>query len=94
MEGPAEKQVPLQLRLAALPIRLYQCTLGYILGGRCRFTPSCSNYGLEAVERHGAFKGWRLALWRVCRCQPLCKGGYDPVPPASGENPGTAEAKR
>ncbi len=47
----------------------------------CRFTPTCSAYAIEALETHGAFKGTALAVWRVLRCNPLCHGGYDPVPP-------------
>lgn len=47
---------------------------------RCRFTPTCSRYGLEAVRRHGFFPGLALAGWRVVRCNPLSKGGVDPVP--------------
>lgn len=47
----------------------------------CRFTPTCSAYALEAVQVHGALKGVLLALWRILRCNPLFKGGYDPVPP-------------
>jgi len=47
----------------------------------CRFEPSCSRYALDALERHGALKGALLAVWRVLRCNPLSKGGYDPVPP-------------
>ncbi|HYF51830.1 MAG TPA: membrane protein insertion efficiency factor YidD [Planctomycetota bacterium] len=74
-------RVPLARRIGMWPVRLYQATLSWLLGGQCRFTPSCSNYALEAIEKHGVIKGWRLALWRVARCQPLCKGGYDPVPP-------------
>lgn len=46
----------------------------------CRFIPTCSEYALEAIALHGAFKGSCLAIWRVLRCNPLCKGGYDPVP--------------
>lgn len=46
----------------------------------CRFTPSCSAYALEALRVHGFFKGSALAFWRILRCNPLCKGGYDPVP--------------
>jgi hypothetical protein len=61
-------------------IRLYQWTLSPLLGQNCRFTPSCSHYAIEAIRRHGAIKGARLALWRLLRCQPLCKGGHDPVP--------------
>jgi hypothetical protein len=51
------------------------------LPNACRFTPTCSEYAMEAVERHGAFRGSLLAAWRVLRCQPLAKSGYDPVPP-------------
>ncbi len=76
-------KVSLCRRLAILPIRVYQCTLSYFLGGHCRFTPSCSKYAVEAIERHGVFKGWGLALYRLGRCHPLCKGGFDPVPPES-----------
>jgi len=47
----------------------------------CRYYPTCSSYALEAIEVHGAFKGSMLALWRLLRCNPLSKGGYDPVPP-------------
>ena len=46
----------------------------------CRFTPTCSQYAIEAITVHGAFKGSLLAIWRIIRCNPLCKGGYDPVP--------------
>ncbi|MBB5235062.1 membrane protein insertion efficiency factor YidD [Deinococcus budaensis] len=46
----------------------------------CRFTPTCSQYAVEAVERHGALKGGWLAAWRVLRCNPLVPGGFDPVP--------------
>ncbi len=46
----------------------------------CRFTPSCSDYAVEAITKYGAFKGFYLAVWRVLRCNPFCKGGYDPVP--------------
>lgn len=61
-------------------IELYRHTLGPLLGGRCRFHPSCSTYALEAVRTHGAFKGSLLAAWRVLRCSPLTAGGIDPVP--------------
>lgn len=67
---------------AALPIRVYQLTLAYFLGGHCRFTPSCSVYAIEAIRYHGAIKGWGLAFRRLARCHPFCPGGYDPVPPA------------
>jgi hypothetical protein len=46
----------------------------------CRFIPTCSQYALEAIEKYGALKGGILAAWRILRCNPFCKGGYDPVP--------------
>jgi hypothetical protein len=46
----------------------------------CRFRPSCSQYAMEAIVVHGAWKGFWLAVWRILRCQPFCRGGYDPVP--------------
>lgn len=49
-------------------------------GPRCRYTPTCSQYAQTAIERYGAVKGARLAAWRVLRCNPFSKGGYDPVP--------------
>ncbi|MCQ2378980.1 MAG: membrane protein insertion efficiency factor YidD [Victivallaceae bacterium] len=48
---------------------------------RCRFEPTCSHYAAEAIALHGAVKGTGLTFWRLLRCQPFCKGGYDPVPP-------------
>ena len=47
----------------------------------CRFVPTCSEYAMEALEVHGFFKGSALTLWRILRCNPFCKGGFDPVPP-------------
>lgn len=61
-------------------IRGYQLLLSPILGASCRFTPSCSDYASEAIERHGALRGSWLAVKRIARCHPLCHGGYDPVP--------------
>ena len=62
-------------------IRLYQMTLSRGLPeGTCRFYPSCSHYGYQAIYRHGALKGSWMAIWRVLRCNPFNAGGYDPVP--------------
>ena len=61
-------------------IKLYQRTLSPLLGRRCRFEPSCSEYSRVAVARFGSARGGVLALWRLARCQPLCRGGFDPVP--------------
>ena len=46
----------------------------------CIYTPTCSQYGIEAIEKYGAIKGGALTLWRILRCNPFAKGGYDPVP--------------
>lgn len=63
-----------------LIIKAYRLMLSPWLGGQCRFHPSCSTYSLEAIERHGALRGGWLMIYRILRCQPFCKGGYDPVP--------------
>lgn len=67
-------------RFARALIRGYQLTLGPWLGGNCRFYPSCSHYGLEAIEQHGVARGGWLTLKRVCKCHPLHPGGVDLVP--------------
>jgi uncharacterized protein len=61
-------------------IRLYQRTISRVTPPSCRFTPSCSHYGYEAIEKHGFRKGGWMALKRIGRCHPLNPGGYDPVP--------------
>ncbi len=66
-------------RVLILLVRLYQVTLSPLVGRRCRFLPTCSEYFIEAVRRHGALRGGAMGLWRVLRCNPLGKGGYDPV---------------
>ena len=63
-----------------LLVRGYQYALRPLLGTHCRFYPSCSEYALGAVERHGALKGSWLALRRIARCHPYHPGGYDPIP--------------
>ena len=65
-------------------IRAYQRFLSPSLGRNCRFTPSCSQYAVQALEIHGLAKGSVMAVKRIGRCQPLFEGGYDPVP-GSGE---------
>ncbi len=62
-------------------IRFYQMTISRGLPpDTCRFYPSCSHYGYQAVYRYGAWKGSRMAIWRVLRCNPFNRGGFDPVP--------------
>lgn len=68
--------------LLLLLVRAYQLVLSPMLGGHCRYYPSCSAYAHEALAQHGARLGSWLALKRVCRCHPLAAGGYDPVPEA------------
>ncbi|EAS62843.1 membrane protein insertion efficiency factor YidD [Photobacterium angustum] len=62
-------------------VRFYQLAISPLLGPRCRFTPTCSQYAIEAVKTHGALKGCWLAAKRLLKCHPLNDGGYDPVPP-------------
>lgn len=61
-------------------IRLYQKFISPGLGRNCRFSPSCSQYGIEAICTHGCVKGLLLTAWRIARCNPLGRWGYDPVP--------------
>ncbi len=63
-------------------VRFYQQVLRSFLGaGHCRFSPTCSQYMIEALQVHGPLKGLGLGLYRILRCNPFSKGGYDPVPP-------------
>ncbi|MBV9734827.1 MAG: membrane protein insertion efficiency factor YidD [Acidisphaera sp.] len=62
-------------------VRLYQWTLRPLIGGHCRFTPSCSDYAIEALATHGAWRGAMLTGRRILRCNPWTSGGPDPVPP-------------
>ena len=59
----------------------YQRRISPHMGHNCRFVPTCSEYMLEALHTHGLFKGLLLGLWRLCRCNPYCRWGVDPVPP-------------
>lgn len=61
-------------------IKLYQLLLSPLLGASCRFTPTCSNYGVEAIKKHGPFKGGWLTLKRIGSCHPWGRHGHDPVP--------------
>ena len=60
-------------------VKLYQLTLGTVFGGQCRYLPSCSEYSRQSLQKHGALKGLARSAWRVLRCNPLSRGGYDPT---------------
>lgn len=68
--------------LLVVPVRIYQATLSPVLfalfGRVCRFEPSCSEYFIQAVRKHGPWRGGFKGVWRVLRCNPFCQGGYDP----------------
>lgn len=66
-------------RVIVILIKLYQWIISPLLSPVCRFTPNCSNYALEAVQKYGAIKGSQLAVKRVLRCHPFSAGGYDPL---------------
>ena len=67
-------------RIVLALIRFYQLAISLWLPPRCRYQPTCSQYAIEAVQKHGAFKGGWLALRRIGRCHPWGSSGYDPVP--------------
>ncbi len=67
-------------RLFIAPIRFYQKHISPHKSPCCRFSPTCSAYAVEAIQKRGVVVGLCLAFWRILRCNPLCKGGYDPVP--------------
>ncbi len=70
------------MALLVAMVHFYQQVLrGFMGAGHCRFTPTCSAYMIEALEVHGAWRGLCLGVWRIVRCNPFCRGGYDPVPP-------------
>ena len=80
----AESPVPVSRSLLAhgliLFVRAYQLVLSPLLGGQCRYYPTCSAYAIEAIERHGGLRGTWLAARRIGRCHPFRPGGFDPVP--------------
>jgi uncharacterized protein len=65
--------------IAVAPLLLYQRVLSPALGQRCRFEPSCSRYAVQAIREYGILRGSVLAAWRVARCHPLSRGGFDPL---------------
>lgn len=81
-------------RALVLLVDFYRSRISPLLPPLCRFEPSCSAYAREALLRHGAAKGTLLAAWRVLRCNPLCRGGFDPVPPVGRWRRGSAAEPR
>lgn len=75
--GGERPQAPRGRRLATLPIRAYKATISPLLGERCKYYPSCSEYAVGAIERYGVTKGTVLAGWRLVRCNPWSHGGVD-----------------
>ncbi len=71
----------LAARMLAVPIHAYRLAVSPLLGVNCRFQPTCSEYALDALARHGALRGGWLALRRMSRCHPWGRSGFDPVPP-------------
>lgn len=67
-------------RFLIFMIKVYQVTLSPFIGGACRYTPTCSNYGIEAIQKYGAIKGSWLTIKRIASCNPWGGSGYDPVP--------------
>jgi putative membrane protein insertion efficiency factor len=67
-------------RVLRMLVRGYQIAISPLLPPACRYTPTCSQYALDALDRHGALKGSWLALMRLARCHPFRRGGFDPVP--------------
>ena len=82
--APPSAQPPtpptLGARALILGVRFYQVALSPVLGGQCRYYPTCSAYAIEALQRHGALRGAWLAVRRIGRCHPFRPGGFDPVP--------------
>ncbi|MEE9553472.1 MAG: membrane protein insertion efficiency factor YidD [candidate division Zixibacteria bacterium] len=66
-------------KILSFSVKVYQLTLGTVLGGRCRYYPSCSEYSRQSLTKHGAFKGLGKTVWRILRCNPWNPGGYDPA---------------
>ncbi len=67
-------------KILLLLIKFYRKNISPHTPPKCKYSPTCSEYGLIAIERFGAFKGTLMTIWRILRCNPFSKGGYDPVP--------------
>ncbi len=77
---PLDKIKGIIKSLVILPIKFYKKFISANLPARCRYYPTCSNYAIQAIEKHGAIKGIILGAWRILRCNPFSKGGIDHVP--------------
>ena len=75
-------------------IGLYRKYISPLKPPCCRFTPTCSAYAIEAFQKRGFFVGFILTVWRILRCNPFCKGGYDPVPERGFRNHDTSKIRR
>jgi hypothetical protein len=78
-------------QVAAFCLRLYKGVVSPFLPVACRYVPTCSEYTAEAMARHGLLRGSALGLWRILRCNPFARGGYDPVPGKKTAGPAPAE---
>jgi len=78
-----KKNISILSKISLILIRVYQKSFSALIGRSCRFAPSCSDYALIAIERHGFFKGWYLAFIRIAKCNPWGPHGHDPVPEKS-----------
>ena len=74
------RRTSIAARMLIAAVRLYRRTLSPMLPECCRFWPTCSSYAIEALQKHGFCKGLVLTVWRLLRCQPFARGGFDPVP--------------
>ncbi|HEY7095480.1 MAG TPA: membrane protein insertion efficiency factor YidD [Terriglobales bacterium] len=72
-------------RIAVGLLRRYKRSISILLPPACRYVPTCSEYAMEAIGLHGVLRGCGLAAWRILRCHPFAKGGYDPVSRSKGE---------
>jgi uncharacterized protein len=84
-------QPTLAARVMVVPLRFYQRFVGPLIPPSCRFTPSCSEYAIQALRTHGALRGTLLAVRRLLRCAPWHPGGWDPVPPRRPARARTAD---
>ena len=76
-------------KIAIKTIQFYQKHISPTLGSNCKYSPTCSHYAISAYEKHNFFKATGLTIWRILRCNPFSKGGYDPVPDKIKKNGGS-----